>query len=256
MDPALVRLLVEINRRFYAENAASFAATRRRIQPGVRRVLDGLPDDPGARWLDAGCGSGWLAVEWSKFGRQSRYLGVDFSAELLAEAAATAAAIAASAALAGGVPRVAFARADLSTPGWADGLEPGFAGALAFAVFHHLPSHGLRLSALREIHRLLAPGGLFYHSEWQFQHAPKLMERRVPWSAVGVDESALEQGDTLLDWQAPGPAAAQWLRYVHLFSREELDGLAAEAGFTILETFESDGAGGRLGLYQRWKKKD
>jgi len=31
--------------------------------------------------------------------------------------------------------------------------------------------------------------------------------------------------------------------------------LAAQAGFTVESEFESDGDGGRLGLYQSWRKR-
>ena len=40
---------------------------------------------------------------------------------------------------------------------------------------------------------------------------------------------------------------------MHLFSREELKELAQEGGFEVVEEFESDGLGGRLGLYQKWR---
>ena len=43
------------------------------------------------------------------------------------------------------------------------------------------------------------------------------------------------------------------LRYVHLYSRCELANLADQTGFSLLEEFESDGEGGRLGLYQIWR---
>ncbi|HWR65068.1 MAG TPA: hypothetical protein VN364_03015, partial [Bellilinea sp.] len=63
-------------------------------------------------------------------------------------------------------------------------------------------------------------------------------------------------GDTLLDWRyaLPGQPEQVGLRYVHLFSREELAELAAQAGFAVESEFESDGEGGRLGLYQAWRK--
>lgn len=255
MHDATAARLIEINRVFYAEFGPAFAATRRRIQNGVRRVLESLPDLPGARWLDLGCGSGALAREWLRAGRSSAYLGVDFSAELLAEAAAEVG----SAAGAGGV---AFLRADLSDPAWVEALAPGFAGVLSFAVFHHLPSRALRARVLRQVRGLLAPGGVFIHSEWQFQNAPRLMERRVPWQSVGLADADLEPGDTLLDWRyhLPGQPAGRskqgyrdGLRYVHLFERAELADLAREAGFRVVDEFESDGQGGRLSLYQTWE---
>jgi len=68
----------------------------------------------------------------------------------------------------------------------------------------------------------------------------------------------VEEGDALLDWRYHPDQAEQanGLRYVHLFTREELARLRAAGGFTLLEEFESDGQGGRLGLYQVWRAGD
>lgn len=253
MQPETIQALLDLNRRFYQDFGPAFAATRRRVQDGVRRVLDGIEAaGQGGRWLDLGCGPGALALEWLRRGLPGSYLGLDFSTALLQEAAA----VTAEAATAGAPGRVAFRQADLGDPCWADGLEPGFSGVLFFAALHHLPSHRLRVGLLRQIHALLKPGGRLVHSEWQFQHAPKLLARVQPWERAGLDPSALEPGDTLLDWRfaLPGQAEQVGLRYVHLFALPELDALAAESGFRVLETFESDGHGGRLSVYQTWKR--
>lgn len=247
MDSTTAARLIALNARFYTEFAPAFAATRRRVQEGVRRVLDDLPDQ--GRWLDLGCGSGALAVEWLRRRRRSAYLGLDFSADLLTEARAATSELP-------GSQRVSFAPADLSDPAWAEGLTPSFSGALAFAVLHHLPSVALRERVLTQVRDLLLPQGRLIHSEWQFQHSPKLMARRVPWETAGFDPNDLEPGDTLLDWRAslPGQPGKTGLRYVHLFDRDELAALAQSTGFRILSEFESDGQGGRLGLYQVWEK--
>lgn len=239
-----VDTLLTLNQRFYEQFAGAFAQTRRRIQDGVRRALGMLPDE--GAWVDVGCGSGALAQAWIQAGRASHYLGLDFSAELLAEARK----------LLGVNERVDFRVANMGDEHWADGLEKGsFRGALAFAALHHVPSAALRLRVLRQIRGLLSEGGWFVHSEWQFQHSPKLMARRLEWERAGLSEADVEPGDTLLDWRfaLPGQAEQVGLRYVHLFSREELAELAAQSGFEISETYESDGEGGRLGLYQVWK---
>jgi len=241
MDSQTAAQLIELNRRFYDAFGPAFAATRRRIQDGVRRTLDNLP--PTGRFLDIGCGSGALAAEWLKRGRRpGDYLGLDFSPTLLDEARQAA-------------PGVSFAQADLSDPHWAAGLPAGsFTGVLAFAVLHHLPSREVRLGLLRQVRELLAPDGLFIHSQWQFQHSPKLMARRLPWNTVGLDEAQLEPGDTLLDWRftLPGGPDQHGLRYVHLFELEELNDLARQSGFRVTETYASDGQGGNLSLYQWW----
>lgn len=247
MDAKTSQKLLDINDQFYQTFAAAFAATRRRIQPGIHRILASIP--PEGCWLDLGCGSGALSAEWARQKRRGLYLGLDFSEELLAEACQAAAEM--------DHPglEIRFGCADLGSPDWSAGLEvSSFDGVLAFASLHHLPGYDLRLNILRQVHRLLKPGGVFYHSEWQFQHSPKLLARRQPWSAAGLDETALEPGDTLLDWRyaLPGQPETTGLRYVHLFSPAELQELATGSGFKIIETFESDGEGGRLAVYQQW----
>jgi tRNA (uracil-5-)-methyltransferase TRM9 len=83
-----------------------------------------------------------------------------------------------------------------------------------------------------------------------------MMSRVLPWSTVGIDEEELEEGDTLLDWRhaAAGQGSEPGLRYVHLFSREELSMLAESVNARLVSEFESDGRGGNLALYQVWKK--
>ena len=81
--------------------------------------------------------------------------------------------------------------------------------------------------------------------------SPRLQARVVPWEAIGLSQEEVEPGDYLLDWRRGGIG----LRYVHHFNEEELQNLATKAGYQIVETFYSDGEGGRLGLYQVWEKR-
>jgi tRNA (uracil-5-)-methyltransferase TRM9 len=255
MQPETMQRLIELNRRFYAEFGPAFAATRRRIQDGVRRALAGLPDAPGERWLDLGCGSGALALEWLRGGRRSSYLGLDFSGPLLAEARQVVAGWEETAARPSAAGTASFAMADLGSPDWAHGLSGEFRGVLAFAVLHHLPGKQRRVALLQQVRALLPPGGWFVHSVWQFQHSARLLARVQPWSLAGLAEADVEPGDTLLDWRyaLPGQAERVGLRYVHAFTRPELIELAQASGFTLRTEFESDGQGGRLGLYQVWE---
>jgi SAM-dependent methyltransferase len=136
----------------------------------VRRVIQGLP--VGGRLLDIGCGSGALALELDRLWITGSYLGLDFSAELLMEARTALHAV-----TPGGVD-VRFAQTDLTDAEWVDGIA-GFPVdvVLAFAVLHHLPDAEVRLRVLRQVNELLPEGGVFIHSEWQFQHSAKLMAR-------------------------------------------------------------------------------
>src|SRR5512134_33386 len=84
MNEAIAARLIEVNREFYTHLAEPFSATRQRIQPGVRRVLERLKGDESI--LDLGCGHGELARELAKRGHRGSYLGVDFSLPLLRDA--------------------------------------------------------------------------------------------------------------------------------------------------------------------------
>jgi len=235
MDPETTQRLIALNHQFYQTFAAHFSATRQRLQPGVQRMLPSIL--AAGHILDLGCGNGELARQLHQRGFQGSYLGLDFSAGLLAEAA-------------GDLPaeHFRFLQAELASPPWLHPSEPPFDLALAFAALHHLPGAALRQRVVVEIRRLLAPDGRFIHSNWQFLNSPRLVKRIQPWSAAGIDESQLEAGDYLLDWRQGG----QGLRYVHHFSEEELGELAQQSGFTVVESFFSDGEGGKLGLYQLW----
>jgi len=236
MLPSTIQRLLALNHQFYQTFAAQFSLTRQRLQPGVRRLLPSLPLD--ACLLDLGCGNGELARQLQAGGFHGHYLGLDFSPALLGEAA-------------NHLPpeHFTFQSLDLASQDWALRISPPFDRVLAFAILHHIPSQALRQNIAAQIHQLLAPDGLFLHSHWQFLDSPRLSKRIQPWSAAGMDETLLEPGDYLLDWRSGGNA----LRYVHLLSEAELAELAVSCDFRVLDSFRSDGEGGRLGLYQVWE---
>jgi SAM-dependent methyltransferase len=235
MDDSTARRLNELNRQFYTDFAAPFAGTRRRLQPGVTRLLDEIR--PAVSVLDLGCGGGELGRVLQRGGFAGRYLGLDFSAGLLAQA---------SAGLDG---RFRFAPADLTGPDWPAAAQPsGWAVVLAFAVLHHIPGRAARLRMLSGVHGLLAPGGRFLLSGWQFLSSPRLAARVQPWERVGLDPADLDPGDYLLDWRSGGVG----LRYAHQFDEAELAELADATSFSVERSFLSDGENSRLGLYQVW----
>lgn len=239
MDEQTALHLLELNDQFYQTFALQFSATRRRIQPGVRRVIEHIP--AGARLLDLGCGNGELARLLVKSGFRGRYVGLDRSTRLLEEARQE-----------DENENILFLQANLAEPDWPALLpHPPFDYVLAFAVLHHLPGETLRLKTLQAIHKLLSPAGRFIHSEWQFMNSPRLAARVQPWEAVGLHLEQVDPGDTLLDWRSGGFG----LRYVHHFDLPELERLAEQSNFEIVEAFHSDGEEGKLGLYQVWSRR-
>jgi SAM-dependent methyltransferase len=258
VNSATVERLLELNRQFYAQRGRDFAETRLRIQPGVNRIIETIAADETI--LDLGCGNGTLARELSRAGHRGRYLGIDASSPLLEIARKSSYDF-----------PVDFVQADLiqipvelPTPSGLPGPNArhpqeretqdspptigGWSMITAFAVLHHIPGNKLRVSLLDRARRLLRPEGLLAMSNWQFTSSSRLRERIQPWSTAGT-ELQLDHGDYLLDWRRGHLAS----RYVHEFDEPELSRLAAECGFVVTETFYSDGADHRSGLYQQWK---
>ena len=251
MNKSTCEQLLRLNEQFYQTFGQAFSHTRQRIQPGVRRMLETIPKI--GNWLDLGCGNGELAVEWVRQKREGMYIGVDFSPVLLQEAREAVI----KKVLPGGLD-IQFKMASLGDGNWfIPWQQTILTGVMAFAVLHHLPGRDLRLRVLGQVNRMLPRGCEFLHSEWQFQNSPRIMARKQSWEKAGVKENEVDPGDTLLDWRhsLPGQTDQVGLRYVHLYQKEELADLANLSGFTVVEEFESDGTGGRLSLYQRWRKK-
>lgn len=241
MDADTSQRLIDLNRQFYQTFARPFSITRQRLQPGVRRVLERIPLE--ASLLDLGCGNGELWRALAARGQRGAYLGVDFSPGLLQAAGE----LTDWSNIAG---QAKFIQADLTRPNWAEGvaISPVDA-ATAFAVMHHLPGMDPRVQFLRQARGLIAPHGRLYHSNWQFLNSERLRARLQPWEAIGLIPEQVDEGDYLLDWRQGGYG----LRYVHHFNEAELNELAQASGFCILDSFYSDGEGGRLGIYQTWE---
>ena len=235
MNSATAARLLEINREFYNRFGDSFSATRQRLQPGVRKILDSIQEDDSV--LDLGCGNGHFLHEISRRGHKQPLLGVDFSLPLLRNAESA--------------PGVEFREVDLTKlPVISDQLliTNHWSLITSFATLHHIPSEQIRLDILQTAKKLLKPNGKFILSNWQFLNSEKLKARIQPWSRVGLSDQDVDEGDYLLDWRSGG----EGLRYAHHFSGEELIGLADQAGFKVEAEFLSDGENSRLGLYQIW----
>jgi SAM-dependent methyltransferase len=250
VDAEVAKRLIALNKAFYQKLAFTFSATRSQLQAGVKRVLGEVPMD--ANILDLGCGNGGVARELGNLGHTGRYVGMDFSEELLKVARLKVEGT-----------RFSFAAVDLTSPDWNLKLPIAnlqFDFIFAFAVLHHIPNHEIRVRFLEQVHeRLASPtadgsetrpfeGGHFVLSNWQFLNSPKLKGRIQPWEKIGLSDSQVDEGDYLLDWRSGG----EGLRYVHHFDTAELKALAKETGFQVADEFLSDGKPRNLALYQIW----
>jgi SAM-dependent methyltransferase len=239
MDSATAARLIELNRDFYTRFSDPFSATRQRIQPGVRRVLEMLHGEESI--LDLGCGNGEFARALAKRGHRGSYLGVDFSLPLLRDAVSQPEYFSAKF-IETDLTRLSVISDQLVTAG-------DWSLITAFAVLHHIPSRELRLNILHTVRGLLKPDGLFIHSNWQFLNSEKLKARIQSWDVVAIQRSDVDADDYLLDWRSGGKG----LRYVHHFDEEELGELAEATRFQVRDVFYSDGETGNLGLYEVWE---
>jgi SAM-dependent methyltransferase len=259
MRADVIAQLKELNRQFYNEFAEVFAQSRGRTEPGLARILAQVK--PGARVLDLGCGHGRMAA---LLPRGCTYVGVDFSAEMLALARQ-------SVEEADDHPIEAhFVLADLLDPAWAaqvkkSNLTPSiplstknvwrggspnpdvglYDWILLRAVLHHVPGYGNRVAILAQAATLLAPGGRLATANWQFLNIPRLRRRILPWDTIGLTPEDVEANDYLLDWRREGHG----LRYVHLVDEAETRSLAQDAGVSIQSLYRADGHTNDLTLY-------
>ena len=204
MEDNIAARLIQLNAEFYQTFAVQFSATRGRIQPGVRRILETI--DPEANILDLGCGNGELARDLADQGYRGSYLGLDFSKELLGVARPGVA----------GYSNFNFAQANLANSDWqlsvvsdqssvSSGEWGVVSGAqtfniqrstfnviLAFATLHHLPGKETHLQILRTVRNLLTPAGRFIHSNWQFLSSERLRARiqLIPGTTYSIGDAA------------------------------------------------------------------
>ena len=238
MKAEIAQKIVALNHQFYQSFANDFSESRGRLQLGVLKVLERIPRKSSV--LDLGCGNGKVVLQLADNDFQGSYLGADFSLGLLDWAAKD---------MPGGF-QADFQELDLTSPRWDDLLpRMKFEVILCFATFHHIPSRVLRSTLCRNIRNYIADEGVLYISAWQFIRSERLRKKILPWDTVGISEHEVDDDDYLLDWQRGGSG----IRYVHLFSSSELKELADSSGFKVVESFDSDGEGGNLGLYQVWE---
>ena len=168
-----------------------------------RRELEALA----RRWrrgklLNIGCGHG---PDFLPFRQSFELHGVDFSSEMLKLAQKYAAKFDLA---------VSLAAADVRYLPYAEGT---FDRAISVATYHHLEGKEERLKALRELGRVLKPGGEALITVWN-RWQPRFWFRRreivVPWR---TRDRRLE-------------------RYYYLFSYGELEKLVKRAGFELLES--------------------
>lgn len=262
MERTFAQRLIELNNRFYRENAHSFSRTRQAPWPGWGRALEvageylghsqGDPDRP-LRVFDLACGNlRFEAFLAEQADRPLELHGVDSCDELTFDESGHADAVA------GFSYReldVLGALIDKSRSGEALLADvPPADLTVCFGFMHHVPGAELREGVLRMLLAHTRAGGIAVMSFWAFAEDPRLARKAADATAraakeppfEGFSPRSLEPGDYLLDWQGTAP-----YRYCHSFGEGEVSRLAEAVSGDADEVgrYSADGRAGNLNRY-------
>jgi SAM-dependent methyltransferase len=210
---------------------------------GLRRSIEGLdgapewptlrsmlPQMPGLRVVDLGCGFGWFA-RWAAEAGAAAVLAIDLSEKMLARAAAST-----------NDGRITFQRGDLDE---IDLPAAAFDVAYSSLTIHYLANLD-RFVAM--VHRSLVPGGVFvFSAEHPIYTAPSNPQfisdesGRVSWP---VDQYLVE-GPRTTDWLAPG--VAKFHRTIATYVT-----CLRDAGFVLENLCEWGPTGAQIAEHPEW----
>jgi ubiquinone/menaquinone biosynthesis C-methylase UbiE len=196
--------------------ADAFSSTRVAAWPEMARVREFVK--PGNRVLDIGCGNGRAYQLFS--GMAIEYEGIDASDALIAHAKKNVSDLLASFRV-GSMTALPFAGAS-------------FDAVIAIASLHHVPSREYRRTALREMHRVLKPGGTLFMTNWDRWKPKYAREHLVAALKKIFGLSPYDFGDIFVRWNRHGENV---MRYYHAFTRRGLAASCRDAGFTVVENY-------------------
>ncbi len=216
MDKKLAQNLVDKTRDDYNKIAPHFSSTRYAFNwPRVVKAIEILAIPPKSKVLDLGCGNGRATEILSKNG--NKYTGLDISEDLIGFARERH-------------PEVKYFVGDLLD---APFPSKSFDYVISLATLHHIPSAEKRLQALKEIYRLLTPGGTTLITVWYFWNDPgfeKFLEK---------EPNEMDFGDFLKPWKdSQGKVLVE--RYFHAWKEDEIAEFFKKAGFTGIKITKAD----------------
>jgi len=218
----------------YDAIAEYFSETRTKPWPAMERFRDSVK--PGDRVLDVGCGNGRAYQLFA--GLAIEYEGIDVSGELIRRARSL------------WRDQLVNFRVGSALALPYEGDE--FDAVLAVAMLHHVPSERYRLQALREMHRVLKPGGRLLMTNWYLWNPTYVignlwrLARTFFGKILGLTD--LDYNDVWHPWKR-GPVKVD--RYYHDFTVGELRRLCRAAGFEMAEMYVASARDGRKARWLR-----
>ena len=176
--------------------------------------------------LDVGCGNGRLLNFLVKYG--IKYVGIDVSEKLVQIAKKIA-----DEKITSSISSYSFLKAPATELPFAN---QSFDIVFAVASLYHIPSHKLRNQSVKEIARVLKPGGIFIMTYWNMweKNRRKLIVNNILYKLIG--KSKLDFFDTEKPWKNPdGKVIVN--RYCHAFRLSEIEKLAKNNNIETLEKY-------------------
>ena len=169
---------------FYKKNAENFSKTRNNPWPATKEFLDNL--NTNSKVLDIGCGNGRNLF----YRKDINIEGLELSEEL---------------------SEIVRQRGGKVTCGNMINLpfeDNTFDNIICIAVYHHLDNDRDRMNALKEMYRVLKPGGKAFIQVWAMEQPQNSRRKFI-------------KRDTLVPWK--NKDGTVMLRYYHIYPKGELE---------------------------------
>lgn len=204
MDQHTAQKLINKTRDDYNLIAEHFARTRYYIWNDIEEATKNF-DLNNKKVLDLGCGNGRLYEFLTSKG--VKYTGLDLSEKLIKIAKNK-------------YPEGSFVSGNLLNTPFKDGE---FDFIYCVATLHHIPSKELREKAIKEIYRILKPGGQIFFTNWYFWNKPNYIKQ------IFADRK-LPFGDFMMPWKKQDTSITT-SRYFHAWSKFEMRLVLIKVGF-------------------------
>lgn len=219
--------LNSLNRSFYKITADSFDRTRSYYWQGwtqLKEILDNEKFIP-SNVVDIGCGNArFLDFLNEVYDKPAKYAGIDFSKDLLDKAKEKHKA-----------QNARFLELDIVTKDISSELSTReFDLTVVFGVMHHIPRQTNRINLAKKLVNITQ--GYLVLTFWQFADKERYSKRFIDWSNVNLEQSDVEPGDYLLDWQKENLA----YRYCHYWSDKEIEQMVKMLDLQVVASYKAD----------------
>ncbi|MFA6105764.1 MAG: class I SAM-dependent methyltransferase [Patescibacteria group bacterium] len=216
MDLKIAEAILKSNAIIYEKMAKDWAASRITPPEQLKELWNKY--GKGNRLLDLGCGNG---VAFSAVNKQiTDYIGQDISQTMLA-----AADFYIKEHNTGTNPiRVKLLLGDVLNIPLADASVDV---VLCFGVLHHIPSSELRQKAIKEIARVLTPGGQLLMANWNVRCWHSVTRQKLWHLWLGRSLPSLDKNDSWIGEEKKN-------LYIHCFHKEEIKSLISKADLKII----------------------